>query len=386
MKIQPLAPVPSVNDVKDLSAKRRIKWLEEKISAMHFFRGSFLSYVSSSRNTKHDLLKLDANENYFIDPSFLKNIFLEALEEVDLRLYNPSIPIELRDALAKYLDIPAKCVWFGSGSEHLIDFFIQYFLAESDEAISIVPSFLMYERRVRLRGAKLIKVPLREDLSINVDEILRNCSNKTKLVFVCSPNNPTGNQFSWESIETLADNCSAIIMVDEAYAEFGDGSICPKAVKKGNILVVRTFSKAFGLAGLRFGYFAACGDLATALSEVIPYTVSTLTSCFVTKLLGKLKIVNGWIDEIRKERERLIKKLHSVHGIEVFDSKTNFVTFRPNGNADQIHKELLKKGIAIKNLGNLPVIGHCLRVTVGLPSMNNLFLEALAQVMRIVNS
>ena len=367
--------------MKELGAKRKIEWLEEKINAMRSFRGSLLSYVSSSRNIKHNLLKLDANENYFVDPNFLKNVFLEALEEVDLRLYNPSVAIELREALAKYLNVPAECVWFGSGSEHLIDSFIQYFLAEGDEAISIVPSFFMYEKRVRLRRVKLVSVPLREDLSINVDEILRKCSKKTKLIFICSPNNPTGNQFSWESIETIADNCSAIVIVDEAYAEFGDGSICSKAVKKDNVLVVRTFSKAFGSAGLRFGYFAACKELATALSEVIPYTVSTLTSRFVTKLLGKLEIIKGWVDEIRKERERLIEKLSSVDGIEVFDSKTNFVTFKPNGDVDQIHKGILDRKISVKNLGALPVIGHCLRVTVGLPHMNDRFLEALTQVM-----
>jgi len=365
--------------VKELGAKRKIEWLEEKINAMQSFRGSLLSYVSSSRNIKHNLLKLDANENYFVDPNFLKNVFLEALEEVDLRLYNPSVAIELREALAKYLNVPAECVWFGSGSEHLIDSFIQYFLAEGDEAVSLVPSFFMYEKRVRLRRAKLVNVPLREDLSINVDEILRNCSKKTKLVFICSPNNPTGNQFSWESIETIADNCSAIVIVDEAYAEFGDGSICSKAVKKDNVLVVRTFSKAFGSAGLRFGYFAAREDLATALSEVIPYTVGTLTSYFVIKLLDKFKVIKMWMDEIKKERRRLIEKLRSVNGIKVFDSKTNFVTFKPYGDTDRIHKRLLKRRIAIKNLGVLPVIGHCLRVTVGLPRMNDIFLEALTQ-------
>jgi len=105
---------------------------------MQSFRGSLLSYIGSSRNADSDLLKLDANKNYFVDPKFLKNILLEALEEVDLRLYDPSVAIELREALAKYLNVPAECVWFGSGSEHLIDLFIQYFLTRNDEAISIV--------------------------------------------------------------------------------------------------------------------------------------------------------------------------------------------------------------------------------------------------------
>ena len=364
-----------------MDKKRKIAWLEEKINAMRSFRGSLLSYVSSSRTIKSDILKLDANENYFVDPTFLKNLLLEALREVDLRLYNPGVTVELKEALAAYLGVPVGCIGVGSGSEHLIDCLIQHFLESGDEAVSIVPSFFIYERRVRLRRAKLVSVPLKEDLSIDVDEVLRSCSNKTKLVFICSPNNPTGNQFSWESIEALADNCSAIIVVDEAYAEFGDGSICPKAVEKENVLVIRTFSKAFGSAGLRFGYFAACEHLASALSEVIPYTVSTLVGCFVIKLLSKFEVVRNWINKIKRERKRLIEKLRFLDGIEVLDSKANFVTFRPNGDADRIYEGLLGKGIAIKNLGALPVIGHCLRVTVGLPEMNDVFLKCLREIL-----
>ena len=364
-----------------LDNKRKIAWLEEKISAMRSFRGSLLSYVNSSRTIKSDMLKLDANENYFVDPTFLKNLLLEALKEVDLRLYNPGVTAELKGALAAYLGVPARCIGVSSGSDHLIDCLVQHFLESGDEAVSIVPSFFMYEKRVRLRGAKLVSVPLKEDLSIDVDEVLRSCSNKTKLVFVCSPNNPTGNQFSWKSIEALADNCPAIIVVDEAYAEFGDGSICPKAVEKENIIVIRTFSKAFGSAGLRFGYFAACEDLASAFSEVIPYTVSTLVGCFVIKLLSKLEVVRNWINEIKRERERLIEELRSLDGIEVLDSKANFVTFRPGEDADKIYEGLLDRGIAVKNLGALPVIGHCLRVTVGLPEMNNVFLNSLREIL-----
>jgi histidinol-phosphate aminotransferase len=363
-----------------LSVKRSIGWLEEKINAMRSFEGSILSYVRFPKG-KSDILRLDANENYFVDPEFLKAVFLEALKEVDLRLYNPHAIIELRKALAKYLDVPFECVGVGSGSEHLIDVIIQSFLTSGDEAVSIVPSFFIYGKRVRLRGAKLIDVSLKEDLSIDVDRILDNCSDRTRLVFVCSPNNPTGNQFGWNEIEALADGCSAVIVVDEAYAEFGGDSVCSRAVKKENIVVLRTFSKAFGLAGLRFGYYAACKELASALFGVIPYTVSTLISRFVVELLDKFGVVQDWVNEVKRERERLISKLRAIDGIEVFDSKTNFVTFKPMGDADHIYRGLLNRGVSVKNLGDLPVIGHCLRVTVGLPYMNDLFLKALVEVM-----
>jgi histidinol-phosphate aminotransferase len=278
--------------------------------------------------------------------------------------------------------VSPECIGVSSGSEHLIDFLVQFFLGLGDEAVSIMPSFFMYEKRVWLSGAKLIAVPLKPDLSLDVDGILKKVSEKTRLIFVCSPNNPTGNEFSWESVEALADGCSAIVIVDEAYTEFGDCSICREAVEKENIIAVRTFSKAFGLAGLRFGYFVANRNLASALSEAIPYTVSTVVARFVERLLNRFDVVKGWIEQVKSERERLIKELRSIGGVEVFDSKANFVTFKPKADVGRVYKGLLERGIVVKDLGDLPVIGHCLRVTVGLPLMNDKFLNVLKQVLK----
>ncbi|MEM4713850.1 MAG: histidinol-phosphate transaminase, partial [Candidatus Bathyarchaeia archaeon] len=183
-------------------------------------------------------------------------------------------------------------------------------------------------------------------------------------------------------VEALADGCSALIVVDEAYAEFGEGSACPNAVEKENVVVVRTFSKAFGLAGLRFGFLVANEKLASAFSEVIPYTVGTVVARFIERLLEKCDVVVGWVNEVKKERERLIRELRSISEVEVFDSKANFVTFRPDMNANRVYNGLLKRGVVVKNLGDLPVIGHCLRVTVGLPEMNDKFLNMLRQVLK----
>src|SRR5208337_2274314 len=212
---------------------------------------------------------------------------------------------------------------------------------------------------------------LKSDLSIDVDDILRKVTPKTKLIFICSPNNPTGNEFSWDSVEAIADKFSAVVIVDEAYAEFGGSSVCPLAVEKSNVVVVRTFSKAFGLAGLRFGYSVAHESLASVFSGIIPYTVGTITAKYVQKLLAKNEVVQNWVTMVVDERERLVKDLRRVKGLVVFESKANFVTFRPYSNPTQVCADLLEKGIIIKDLGDSPIIGHCLRVTVGLPEMNS---------------
>lgn len=375
-----------------MKRKQNLNWLERKIEALRSFDGSLIGYVSSSPNVKQisakcrvspsEVLKLDANENFFVDSNFLNEVFLEILENVDLRLYDPKAMADLGKALGVYVGVSPECLLVGSGSEQLVDFIVKFFLEKGDNSVSIEPSFFMYEKRVWLSGARLLSVPLKKDLSLDVEGVLEKVTEKTKLIFVCSPNNPTGNQFSWDEIEALADGSSAVVVVDEAYAEFGDFSVSPLAVDKKNVVVVRTFSKAFGLAGLRFGYAVAHSDLASALSEAIPYTVSTVVARFVEKLLDKFGVVQSWIYGVKGERERLIKELRSINGIEVFDSKANFVTFKPKADVDRVYKRLLDRGIVVKNLGDLPVIGRCLRVTIGLPHMNDSFLRTLREVLR----
>jgi len=373
-----------------MGRKRNLNWLERKLEALRSFEGSLLGYVGSSPDVKQlatrlglsssEVLRLGANENFFVDSNFLNEVFLEALDGVDLRLYDPKAMVELREALGVYVRVPPECLVVGSGSEQLVDFIVKFFLEKGDNGISIEPSFFMYEKRVWLSGATLLTVPLKKNLFLDVEGILEKVTQKTKLIFVCSPNNPTGNQFGWNEIKKLADESPAIVVVDEAYAEFGDYSLCPLAVNEKNVVVVRTFSKAFGLAGLRFGYAVAHKGLASVFSEIIPYTVSTITARYVQKLLGKIEVVQKWIDMVKEERERLAKGLRAINGMEVLDSKANFITFKPYESAEHIHKELLEKGIIVKDLGDLPLIGHCLRVTVGLPHMNDRFLKTLSEI------
>jgi len=378
-----------------MGKNRNLGWLDRKLEGFRSFDGSLLSYVSSSPDVKQlaatfgvdsaDVLKLDANENFFVAPSFLNGLFLEVLKDVDLRFYDSKILVDLRKALGRYASVPPECVTVGSGSEQLIAFIVQFFLEKGDEAISIVPSFFMYEKRVKLSGAELITVPIKADLSLDVDEILGKVTEKTKLIFVCSPNNPTGNQFSWGEIEALADKSSAVVVVDEAYAEFGDYSACSLAVDKKNVVVLRTFSKAFGLAGLRFGYAVANKDLISGFSEIIPYTVSTVTARYVQKLLDNVEVVQKWTEMAKTERKRFVKELRGIRGAEVLDSKANFITFKPHKSAEYVYNELLKRGVIVKDLGELPIMGHCLRVTVGLPHMNDRFLKAFSEIAHQAN-
>jgi len=359
---------------------------------LHTFDGSLLKYVNSKealkeKGVKQEIidsksLKLDSNENFFVNAEDLNVLLRDVVQDLDLRLYNPEGVGELNGALGRYVGVSPECITVSSGSEQLIDLVVNLFLEKGDNIISIVPSFFAYEKRVSLKQALFFGVLLNRDLSINKEKILKKATPRTRLIFICSPNNPTANQFEWSEIEALADQTSAMVVVDEAYAEFADYSVASLAVKKSNVIVLRTFSKGFGLAGMRFGYAVANPDLALPLSNIIPYTISTFAAKFVVRLLGSIGIIEKSIDMAKAERERLIESLRSTRGVKkVLDSDANFVTFEPYKNADRVYQKLLERGIIVKNLGDLPIIGHCLRATVGLPHMNDQFLNALRLVL-----
>lgn len=371
-----------------MKGQRNTRWLEDKMRILHTFDGSLLKYVDSKgaakeKGTKQEIidskpLKLDSNENFFVSAEDLNVLLRDVVEDLDLRLYNPEEVGELNGALGRYVGVSPECITVSSGSEQLIDLIVNLFLERGDNVISIVPSFFAYEKRVSLKEALFFGVPLNRDLSINRRAILNKATPRTRLIFVCSPNNPTGNQFEWSEIEALADEVSAMVVLDEAYAEFADSSAASLAVKKSNVIVLRTFSKGFGLAGMRFGYAVAHPYLALPLSNVIPYTVSTFAARLVVRLLSSLDIIKKSVEMVKAERERLVESLRSIKGVKkVFDSEANFVTFKTYKSAYRVYRELLERGIIVKNLGNLPIIGPCLRVTVGLPCMNDQFLNAL---------
>jgi len=376
-----------------VKAKGNLGWLERKLGVASSFEGSLLRYVGSSPSVGElaaelgvdvsEILKLDSNENFFVDSEFLHGLASETLKEVDLRLYDSRVIVEVKEALGKYLGVQPDCVAVSSGSEHLIDLVTHLFLEKGDNAVVMVPSFFVYEKRVKLNGASLSVVPLRADFSLDVEGVLDRVGSRTRLIFVCSPNNPTGNQFEWGQVEALADGCSALVVLDEAYAEFADYSAAVPAVSKGNVLVLRTFSKGFALAGLRFGFAVASQGLASFLSEVMPYTVNTFTARFVSKILSHVDVIRASADRVKEERGRLVEGFRAIDGVEAFESKANFVTFRPGVDVGRVYGELLKRGIIVKDLGDLPVIGRCLRVTVGLPRMNDRFLRVLSEVVGV---
>lgn len=365
---------------------KKVDWLRKKLEKIRSADGyvageSVKNVVQRFGISLNEIIKLNSNENFFIPKDELVKLMVEAVEEFDPRIY-PCEEDEFKWGLSRYLNVPADHVIIGNGSDELIELIARFFLYRGDQAISIAPTYSLYKQRVNLLGAKCLEAPLKKDFSLDTDQILALSTPKTKVLFLCSPNNPTANQFDITSIQALIKEFPGVVVVDEAYAEYAEYSIVPLISKFDNLIVLRTFSKAFGLAGFRLGYCVANTDIAEALSKKIrlPYPVSSIALEMGLKLLANIQIVKKAVEQLKIERKALIEKLNKVKGVKAFDSQTNFVLFQTVKQYEKVHQNLLSRGILIKKLGRVLHFNDCLRTTVGLAHMNAKLLQALEEI------
>lgn len=366
---------------------QRRKWLRERLNELRSLAG-YTSGETVRRTARRlgikssEIVKLNSNENFFVPKGKLTELLMEVVEETDLRRYPQEEELLVKRALGKYLNVKPGCIAVGNGSDQLIELLASLFLDRGDEAFSVTPTFSMYQHIISLLGAKFVGFPLKEDFSLNIKGILAAVTSRTRLLFLCSPNNPTANQFRKDDVRDVVEGFPGLVVMDEAYAEFAEFSVVPLVDEFENLVVLRTFSKAFGLAGLRLGYAASNRDLAETLSSKaqLPYPVNSIALKMGLKLLGNIEIMREAATQMKKERERLIKRLNEISGVTAFDSQANFVLVQTDRGSDEVFQGLLNRGIIVRNVGKVLNLGGCLRVTVGLPQMNDELLDALEQI------
>jgi histidinol-phosphate aminotransferase len=330
-----------------------------------------------------EILKLNSNENFFVPLDFLRDILRESVSEVDPRIYPRDEYMELKEALSRYLRASLGQIVIGTGSDQLIDLFSRMMLKSGDEALSISPTFSIYERCVSIQRATYKPVPLKEDFSLDTEGLLDAVSPKTKLIFLCCPNNPTANRFARKDVEILAESFDGVVAVDEAYVDFSDGSFIDIANNYDNLVVFRTFSKVFGIAGLRLGSAVTNSVLAKIMDErfQMPYSVTLVALKAALKILEKIDIIKDAVEKVKIQRSVLIETLNELDGVQAFDSETNFVLFQTIKNSEAVYKELSNKGVIVRNIGQVLGYRNCLRVTVAPQPMMDRFLDALKEVL-----
>jgi len=328
-------------------------------------------------------VKLASNENP-LGPSPLA---IRAIEEAVGRVhrYPDGGAYDLVQRLSAYLHVDPECLVLGNGSDDMISMLTRAFLQKGDEVIAGTPSFLMYEIMVRSAGATLIRVPLKE-LAIDLDGFRDNITDKTRMVFICNPNNPTGMAVTRKAFEYFLREVPphVVVVMDEAYIEFVRDPAVARGmdyIDKGFPLVeLRTFSKAYGLAGLRVGYGVMPKEIAGVIHRVRqPFNVN---------LLGQLGAIAALDDEAFLEKtvrlthdglDFLYEELEKL-GITYFPSQTNFFLIDLNRDADTVFQELLTHGIIVRSMSSYDYPTY-IRVNVGLPEENRLFIDALKKVL-----
>jgi histidinol-phosphate aminotransferase len=366
------------------SYKNWIKQKLEKLQAIDCYSaGATVEAVAKQLGvTTKQVIKLDFNENLFISRVKQAKLVKEVAEEIDLRLYPEDEEAKLREKLSGYMNVPKEFLVVGNASDELIDRIIRLFVERGDSAVSFTPTFSIPRLCVKRQEGEYIQVPLFSNLQLDVNGMLSKFSDETRLLYLCSPNSPTATQYRQEDIETLARDFPGIVLLDEAYGEFADYSFVPRIKEFDNMIILRTFSKAFGLAGLRLGYAVANPELAKTLTEKapLPYPVSGFTLRMGVKMLDNVDLMMESVRQVKSERAKLIQSLNDIEGVQAFDSQANFVLMNTQKPCDLVSQKLLWKGIMVKKWGKILQYNNCFRVTVGLPEMNAKLIEALKEI------
>jgi histidinol-phosphate aminotransferase len=348
-------------------------WLSEKLDKI----SKFDSYNRPNKNIGS--LKLDANENFALKKKFILDIALQAAKGTDLREYPLDQFQEIYRQLAKYTGINKKYLAVGNGSDQIIELILSI-MGKGQRVTIFTPTFSYFINRCKLHELTVYRVPLsRENNTLHKIEFLKSAK-LSDIVYICSPNNPTGNQFDKQMILEIIDSLEdKLILLDEAYVEFADYSLLPFAPKYDNVIILRTLSKAFGLAGARVGYLVANERFAQVFRSSIqsPYPLNSLSLTIAGIVLSQYNYVNKTIKMIKEERTRVFYQLARLQGIKPFKSNANFIFFESFNKYEAILKSLKKERLVVKAFGNVEGRKGCIRVTIGTKNMNDKFLQSI---------
>ncbi len=351
-------------------------WYEKKLDKLEALDG----YQKPERYD--DILKLDSNENFVLGKKFQQDVISHARAGSDVRKYPLGGAERLISRLAGHMKVPENMIGIGNGSDQILDLFLANMASKKTRILTSDPTFGFFEERCRLYGIPCTKIPFSDRMSLDIEKFSANLS-KCQILYLDSPNNPTGFQFSIRQLGRLIAEFDGLAIIDEAYGEFGGPSAVSLAKKHDNLIVVRTFSKAYGLAGLRLGYFVAGRRIAEIFNRVIqyPYPINTLAIEAGIASLEKADQMREAVRIIRAERARIIESLRKYDTFIVFDSAANFVLFDAKGAYKRVFTALLEQGISIRKLGRIGSHAGCLRVTVGTREMNSKFLLAIRDLL-----
>jgi histidinol-phosphate aminotransferase len=308
---------------------------------------------------------LDANENPF---------------DTGYNRYPDPYQWALKARIGEIKFVAPENIFLGNGSDEGIDLLVRAFCEpHQDNIITIDPSYGMYQVCADTHAIEVRKVLLNDDFSLNVEAVLAAVDQHSKLLFVCSPNNPTANNLATEGLKTLLESFHGIVVIDEAYIDFSpENSALPWLASYDNLVVLQTFSKAWGFAGIRLGMAFGSQELIRVINKIkMPYNINALTQAFALKALEDLSAKEQYVASILQERERMMALLPSIPCItKVYPSDANFILVKTQ-DADVIYQYLIDRQIVVRNRSKVALCGNCLRLTVGTALENEALMKGL---------
>lgn len=325
--------------------------------------------------------KLDANENPFNLFDKIREKFIDEIMDLELNRYPDTDSNELRGLLAKSIGAKKENILCGNGSDEIIQIIINTFVDKEEYVITHNPTFSMYKIFTMIAGGVALEVPCKNAFYIDVDQIIQEANGrKAKVIFLCNPNNPTGILIPRKDIEKIINNTKAIVVVDEAYYEFLDETVIDLVNQCERLIVLRTLSKAYALAGARIGYAVAHEKTMELLYRVKPpYNVNVFSQTIGKLFLQQRQLINDHVQRIKKERDYLVEIFSKIEGIEIFPTSSNFILIK-SLEAKKIMEACKENGIAIRGFAKEGLLQDCIRITVGTREENNRLVHLMEKV------
>ncbi len=305
---------------------------------------------------------LDANENSFGSPL-----------ASNYNRYPDPLQFKVKTRLSEIKGVPPRNIFLGNGSDEAIDILFRAFCRPGvDNVITVPPTYGMYEVSANINDIEIRKVKLTADYQLDLDGIAEAIDDNTKLIFICSPNNPTGNSIHRPDIETILANFNGLVVIDEAYINYSrQKTFIQELTEYANLVVLHTLSKAWGLAGLRLGMAFASEEIIEIFNKVKPpYNINEASQELALEALENVEQVNNWIRQTVSERERLIVELESLEVVKkIYPSDANFILVKTT-DARAIYTHLVGKGIIVRDRSRVELCEDSLRITIGTPAEN----------------
>lgn len=328
-------------------------------------------------------IKINQNENPFGMPAAIKEEVLRRARAHDWARYPEFAPTGLLEKLASLVGWKSDGVMAGNGSNEMIQSVVNAIVERGVRVVLPEPTFSVYQQVIHVAGGEVIPVALNEDLTFNFPRLASKIvTTKAQLAIICSPNNPTGCTISARDLSSLARNSDGIIIVDQAYLEIGGEDFVPLLAEHPNLVILRTFSKAMAMGGLRVGYCLAAPELIREFTKAkMPYSLNFFSLLAAEVALDNLSLFTPLIEKMRSERERLFAELGKIDGLTPVPSAANFFAVKTSAVPPRaLFEALHARGILIRDVSGAPMLSECVRISVGTPAENDQLLAMLREI------